>query len=213
MVSLERMHKEHLLRGTAAGATGFRIPPRIAGEVHNVVGLFKSQELRELGDLMRLYKRPGKFKATQDELYRKGMTEAQKAGLRYEAQVKNLLAAEWEVFAGIRFAFFNGKAPMHGIPDFFILDWTKLRCWLFEIKAQHSMDGFIQLEVYKRVLKAWLPKGWGVETVEICHTFRPEVLLPVERHVIPFEKGMFKTLDKATVHRVVVVGRPQLRGV
>lgn len=122
--------------------------------------------------------------ASTDYVRSQGLTEAQKAGLRYEAHVQEALLGRFPAYqAGPVVRCLDDSVCRVLKPDGLFVVRQNLRLlpshvFIFEIKHQHVPEAWWQLEkLYKRVLeKLFL---CPISLVEICRSYDPSMPFPV----------------------------------
>ena len=111
--------------------------------------------------------------------HNRGRTYAQRAGLRYEQKVHDVLGAIYEGrYRKSTSILYEDRTGLHrAIPDgVLVLD----RVWVaLEIKFSHTERAWWQLmRVYVPLLRGLAPPGTTVVPCEVCSTYDPEVRLP-----------------------------------
>lgn len=135
----------------------------------------------------------------RDYVRAKGMTEAQEAGLRYEAKAQaHLLDLIPDYLSGVVLSFLDGGVARTLIPDGLLI--YPDRAFIFEIKHQHCPEAWWQLEkLYKQVLVSIIQRP--VSLVEVCRTFDPSTLFPVPvAHVPDLKTWVSKPQDHFGVY-------------
>lgn len=114
------------------------------------------------------------------------LSHAQRAGLKYEAQVFAHLAFELEratYHPALEYTL-KGHLRQYCIPDMIALDQTGEIVSIIEIKIRHTSDAWMQLNNLYRPVVAKLWPDKHINLVEICKEYDPAVRLPIQPHIV-----------------------------
>jgi hypothetical protein len=146
-------------------------------ELSNVVNVPPPRHFRPAGKVTEARWRPGIAIPSQ------GLTEAQKAGLRYEAKaqmhLREVLGKRY--FVAPTLSFSNGESRIC-IPDG--LFWASSVVFIFEIKIQHMAEAWWQLRKLYAPVVAAFPARYKVRCVEVVRVFDPSTPFPEKCHQI-----------------------------
>ena len=110
----------------------------------------------------------------QPPMASKGLTPTLANGLAYEKRVSRWLTTTYNFYPQVGFEHVTHRHRF--IPDglLFAADFSTLH--VVEIKNQHCQEALGQLALYVRRVSEWF--GKPVAGLEVCQTFRPDIISP-----------------------------------
>lgn len=120
-------------------------------------------------------------------------TKAQQGGLDYERKAgQQLISVLPGTVLGQWWEYLDSSGVRRCQTDAYFLHPSSL-VTVFEIKRNHTVDAWWQLiRLYRPVLESW-PEAKGVNVVEMCHTFDPDVKPPEPTQMVFLTDDLLST--------------------